>query len=131
MLIKTKSRSDAYRAVINVWLKDPTLYCNNCGKTFDPLKDNPQCCDLPHIGKNIDHCRGIVKQNKELNKVRKNQYASTPGKHMRWGISMPISLLYTLDNWKKAQGKPGLFKEKGELTWFMKKFPMFRIPEKV
>ncbi len=131
MLIQTKSREDAYRAIINVWLKDKALYCNNCGKSFNPLKDSPLCCEEPHIGKNIDHCKGLVDQNKARTSTRKNQYASVQDKTIRWGISMPIGLFYVIDNWKTSQGKPGLFKEKGELHWFMKTFKAFRIPEKV
>jgi hypothetical protein len=131
MLIKTKNREDAYRAIINVWLKDKTLYCNNCGKPFDPLKDNPMCCEEPHIGKNIDHCMGIIKQNKELMKVRKNEFASNDDKNIRWGLSLPISLFYTIDNWKKGQGMKGLFREDGEITWFMKKFKQFNIASRV
>jgi len=131
MLIKPKNREDAYRAVINTWLKDKTLYCNNCGKTFDRLKDSPFCCDTPHIGTNMDHCRGIVNQNKEMMKTRKNDFASTQGKDIRWGLSVPISLFYTLNSWKKAQGFKGLFEEDGEITWFMKKFPQFRVASRV
>jgi len=131
MLIKTKSREDAYRAIINTWLKDQTFYCNNCGKTFDKMKDSPFCCEEPHIGKNIDHCKGIIDQNKEMSKSRKNKFASVDSKTFRWGLSLPINLFYTIDNWKKGQGKEGLFREKGEITWFMKKFPQFRIPKKV
>ena len=131
MLIKTKNKEDAYRAIINVWLKDQTLYCNNCGKEFRPERDNPMCCDMPHIGKNIDHCKGIIDQNKELMKTRKNDFASTKGKDIRWGLSLPISLFYTIDSWKKGQGMKGLFMDDGEITWFMKKFPCFRIANRV
>lgn len=131
MLIKTGDKQKAFQAVINTWLKDPTTYCNNCGKTFDRMKDNPKCCDLPHIGKNIDHCRGVIKQNRELRRTRGNSLAATDNKNIRWGVSMPIGLLYTLDNYKKSLGMPGLFKEEGELTWFMKKFNAFSIPERI
>lgn len=129
MLIKTKNREDAYKAVINTWLKDKTYYCNNCGELY--YEGMAQCCDYPQIGTNFDICTALVRQNRELTKSRRNEYASAKGNNLRFGVSIPISLYYTLDNWKKQQGFKGLFSEKGELTWFMKKFKQFTVPEKI
>jgi hypothetical protein len=126
MLIKTPNKELAFRAVINTWLKDKTLYCNNCGKDFDPEKDSPLCCDLPHIGRNIDHCKGIINQNKEISKTRLNEFGSNQDKNIRFGLSLPPSLFNVLDNFKKMHNQPGLFKEEGEINWFMKKFPEFK-----
>lgn len=130
MLIKTNNKEPAFRAIINTWLKDQSLYCNNCGEPFNPSKDSPECCDMPHIGRNIDHCKGVVDQNKELMKTRLNETGSTKDKSIRWGLSLPISLFYMLDNYKKSLNRPGLFKEEGEIVWFMKKFPQFKIASK-
>lgn len=131
MLIKTNKKEPAFQAIINTWLKDKQLYCNECGKDFNPLKDSPLCCDTPTIGRNIDHCMQIVKQNKEVAKSRLNDFGSNKDKTMRFSLSMPIGLFYMLDNYKKSLGLPGLFKEQGEQVWFMKTFPAFRTQTRV
>lgn len=127
MLIKTPNKELAFRAVINTWLKDKSMYCNHCGQNYN----GTICCENPQIGKNIDHCAGIIKQNKEIAKSRKNDFASTEDKTIRWGVSIPPSLYSTLNNFKKIHNQPGLFCEDGELNWFMKKFPQFKVCNKV
>ena len=39
--VQTSDKWVAAHAFINTWLKDPTLYCNNCGQ------DYLQCCEAP------------------------------------------------------------------------------------
>lgn len=128
MLIKTPDKQKAFEAVINMWLKDKTMYCNNCGT---PFIDHPFCCEDPQIGRNIDHCKGVINQNKELMKTRLNDFASNKDKTMRWGLSIPPGLHTLLDQYKKMHGLPGLFKEEGEIAWFMKKFPAFNTCKRV
>jgi hypothetical protein len=134
MLIKTPNKELAFKSVINTWLRDKTYYCNNCGEIYPR---ETACCENPQVGTNIDIFFAIVAQNKEMTKSRKNEFGSNDDKNIRWGLSLPVSLHNVLDNWKKSQigddGKPlpGLFKESGELHWFMKKFPQFRIASKI
>lgn len=125
MLIKTNNKEEAFRAVINTWLKDQTLYCNGCGEFYKPEKF--PCCEAPQVGRNMDHCKGVVDQNKMVRETRKNDFASTEDKSIRWGISMPPDLLRTLDRYKKSLKQPGLFKEPGEIVWFAKKFKEFAV----
>lgn len=129
MLIKTPDKAKAFTAVINIWLKDKTIYCNECGKTYTSYVNecvDPMCGGF-QIGTNFDHCRGVIKQNKELAKTRLNDFGSNHDKNIRWGLSLPPSLFNVLDNFKKVHNQPGLFKEDGEIVWFMKKFPQFRV----
>ena len=128
MLIRTNNKEKAFRAVINTWLKDKTMYCNYCGATFI---DNPNCCENPQIGRNIDHCMGIIKQNEIIRKTRLNDFSSTEDKSLRFGVSIPPSLYMLLDNFKTMNGKPKLFREDGELNWFMRKFPQFSTATRV
>ena len=134
MLIKTPNKELAFRAVINTWLKDKTYYCNTCGQIY-PFDGT--CCESPFVGTNVDIFLALVKQNKETTKTRFNEFGSNKAKNIRWGLSIPIGLHNVLDNWKKMQigndGKPlpGLFKEKGEVVWFGKKFPQFKIAQKM
>lgn len=124
MIVKTPNKELAFHAVINTWLKDRTLYCNQCGEVYK--EDKPACCDNPQVGRNFDHCYGLIKQNKEMAKSRLNDFGSNEDKNLRWGLSLPPSLFNVLDNFKTMNGQPKLFEEKGELTWFMKKFPQFK-----
>lgn len=39
--VKTTDKMTAVHAFVNTWLKDPTLYCNNCGQ------DYMSCCNTP------------------------------------------------------------------------------------
>lgn len=131
MIIKINNKWEALHAVINRWLKDPRVYCNDCGATY--YKEmGIKCCDNPHIGTNFDFCRLLIKQNKQMQATRRNEFASTGSKNMRWGVSMPPDLLRCLDNYMKIHGHTkGLFGEVKDLNGFMKKFPQFAIPKKV
>lgn len=114
-----------------MWLQDEQLYCNNCEAIYGE-KPMP-CCENPQVGRNIDHCRGVIKQNEQIRQTRKNMYASTDDKSIRWGVSLPPKLLQFLDTFFKMYSteKKGIFKEEGELVWFARKFPQFSIPERL
>lgn len=136
MFVKTTDKWEAIRAFINTWLKDQTLYCNNCDKDYDPFDKDEQgrwrpCCKNPQIGRNIDHTMGIIKQNKAIRQTRKNEFASVENKTMRWGVSLPPRLLYALERYCKNQTGEKLFSTNADLHAFMKKFPVFCIPEEV
>ena len=129
MLIKTTDKWTAVEAFINTWLKDQTLYCNYCGELFDE-RFFP-CCENPQVGRNIDHTMGLIRQNKEMKKIRDNEFASTKKKTLRWGISIPPKLLHDLEKYVKSNGDTKLFNNTREFHQFMRRFPAFRIPEKV
>lgn len=121
----TADKELAFRAIINTWLKDKTRYCCQCGKTTYEMIDG-KCCDDQLIGNNVQVCEAIIEQNKDIRASRMNDYGSNDDKTLRWGVSLPPSLYYTIDRWKKGQNMPGLFNEKGEMEWFAKKFPVFK-----
>lgn len=132
----TKNKWIAVRSLINVWLKDKTIYCNACGALYDPKNVTPEghwhkCCDEPQIGRNIDHCYGVVKQNKELQKMLTNDTAMGETKAMRWGVSIPQGLLLHLEKYFKEKHKEKLFNDTKELNEFMREFPAFRVAKKV
>lgn len=128
MLIKTNNKEQALHAVINFWLKDKSVYCNNCGLSNPPT--NPPCCENPQIGKNLDHCRGVIKQNKELQKETYNDYASNANKNMRFSVSLPPALYNVLSKYCELHGEK-LFGSEEQINWFAKKFPQFAIPKKI
>lgn len=113
---------------MNFWLKDKTVYCNTCGKTYDPKAE--VCCEAPQIGRNIDHCRGVIKQNKELQKETMNDYAANANRDMRFAVSMPPALYNVLKKYCEVNGDK-LFGSKEAINWFARKFPQFAIPKKV
>lgn len=129
MLIKTKDKWVVVKAFITTWLKDQQLYCNYCGSFFD--KNFFPCCENPQVGRNIDHTMGLIKQNKEMTKSRLNEFGSTKKKTLRWGVSIPPKLLHDLEKYLKTLGEKKLFNNNREFHQFMRKFPAFRIPDKV
>jgi len=164
--IKTYDKWLAAKAFINFWLKDKTLYCNNCGSDYLICCRHPQikltqitqtvptndgddirtfivtkcyncgaviepCCENPQIADNRTHTFALIKQNREMTKIRKNRFASTTSKELRWGVSMPPRLYHCLDKYFRNQIKEGLFSKQDDLRQFMRKFRAFRIPENV
>lgn len=134
MLIQTRNKMDAIRAYINTWLKDPRWYCNSCGHNFG-YRETPKppftCCEEPQVGRNIDHTRGIIKQNAEIRKTRKNDYGSNAKKNLRFGISLPPTLLRDLEKYFATHYQEKLFENKDELHKFMREFPAFRTCSRV
>lgn len=132
MLIKTKDKWDAAKSVINLWLADQTLHCNNCGEKFnaDLWKEGP-CCEEPEIGRNMDHLKGVINENKRIREQAKNDYSANDDKNLRIGLAMPPSLLLTLEDYFKKHGGEKLFRNNQEMHSFMKKFPMLCTARKV
>jgi hypothetical protein len=131
MEIKSTNKMDAIEAAMNLWLHDETFYCNSCGTDFNWAEfAKEHCCDNPKIGRNKEHFRALVKQNKYIQQTRKNNLASIDDLSMRWGISLPPRLLFFLEGYFKRYGEKFLNNNK-ELRQFMKRFPYFRIPERV
>lgn len=126
----TNDKELAFRAIINVWLKDKTRYCAQCGLEETQMVDG-KCCDDQMVGTNWDVCAAIIRQNERIRETRANDYGSTKDKTIRFGVSLPPSLFYTLNSWKKGNNMPALFEEDGEMTWFAKKFKQFAVCKRV
>lgn len=126
----TSDKEIAFRAIINVWLKDKTRYCAQCGKLETEMVDGV-CCEDQRVGTNWEVCQAIIRQNKDIRDTRSNDYASTKDKSLRFGVSIPPSLYYTLNSWKKGNNHKGLFDEKGEMEWFAKTFKQFAVCKRV
>jgi hypothetical protein len=135
---QTTDRWEAALACHNALLKDPTAYCNQCGTDLKLSLDKEgkfkPCCENPQVGTHLDHCKGVSNQNRELTKIRMNEFAATKDKSMRWGISIPPrfwkewnALFY--QTYKEDLIRPG--KETKDLNDLMRKFKHFRIPDKV
>jgi hypothetical protein len=126
---KTSDKWLACRNFINLWLSDPTLYCNNCGMPFHAahFRDSP-CCDTPQVGRNFDHMKGLFDQNKRRREAQKNRYGSTDKKDMRVCVSIPARLLTDLERFFKQHGEK-LWNDDKELKQFMVRFPEFRVPQ--
>jgi len=119
-------------AVINKWLKDPSVYCNECSQPYQP--ELGRCCENPHIGRNWDFCELLISENKVISHSRLNEFGSNKDKNLRWSLRLPPRLYETLNNYMKQHGhKTGLFdpKKPSDLNKFMKRFPMFAIAKKV
>ena len=129
MLVKTTNKWILARAFINTWLKDQTWYCNNCDKDYS--KFNYPCCENPQIGRNIDHTKGLFKENRMIKNTRKNEFASTKKKTLRWGVSLPPRLHFALDRYFRSLSDEKLFNNNKELHEFMRRFPEFTIPDKI
>ena len=128
-IITTHNKWEAFKAFTNTWLRDQTLYCNNCGENYEPT-DFP-CCENPQVGRNKDHCVGLIKQNNEMRKSRNNEFASIDNNTIRWGISLPPRLYQDANNYFRKLYHEKLFNDQAELREFMKAFPQFCIPETI
>jgi len=129
MLIVSKDRKKFLHAIINTWLKDTRMYCNNCAADFKP--ELKKCCEDSQIGDNYSICKAVVEQNKMVKSTRVNSFASTSDKTLRWGVSLPLGLYQALERLCKKHDNLGLFNEKYDVSWFAKNFPQFAIPEKI
>lgn len=116
------------RQFINNWLMDQTVYCNACGSPYFP---DMVCCDTPQIGKNIDHCYAILRQNENRRAVRLNQFGSNEKKTLRIGLSMPQDLLRQLEKFSKERFGKKLFGTTKDFRKFIKNFPQFSVCERV
>lgn len=130
MIIKINDKWEALHAVINKWLKDPTKYCNTCGKVYFP--ETGVCCEDPQICTNWEVCLAIKEQNRLHRESLANDFGAVKEtKQMRWGVSIPPSLYHTLTGYMKQHGHKSVFEEKSDLNKFMRKFPIFTIAKKV
>jgi len=89
------------------------------------------CCENPQVGRHIDHLRGVIKENRMIRETRKNKFASTEDKSIRWGISLPPKFFKDLcDAFEKTYGEK-LLRDNNDLHEFMKEFPPFCVCEEV
>jgi hypothetical protein len=88
------------------------------------------CCEEPAFGRNIDHCKGVIEQNKRSKEGLFKDTASSDKSTMRYAISLPERLLSDLEEYFRKHGEK-LFNNSGELHSFMKEFPMFAVPRRV
>lgn len=130
MLLQKGNREDAILALINTWLKDPTLHCGWCGETYNPL--NPPCCEQPFIANNVQILKQFHKELRMDRELSANKYASTQGKNMRLALKFPPGLLTFLERSFLNLYNEKLFNEKYSVNWFAKKFyKYFAIPEEI
>jgi hypothetical protein len=128
--IKT-TKMNAIKALINEWLKDHTMYCNNCDLDANPaLLAYESCCENPQIGRNIEHYLGCVKQNKAIREFQLKETGATENNNLRHAVSLPPRLLFWLEGYFDKYGEK-LFNNRSELHAFMKRFPQFNSCEKV
>jgi len=124
------SREDAIHALINIWLKDPRKKCGWCGAFYNPLTF--PCCEKPFIADNFEIMRQFYKELQDDKKLRKNEFASTKKKNLRWKLSFPPSLLFFLEHSFRALYNEKLFHDQYNTTWFAKRFrKAFAVPERI
>lgn len=128
MLVTNSDRKAAYTAVINMLLKDPRVYCNNCGMTYYP--DKPMCCTDPQIGTNWNIVEAVVKEVRELRDSAKNEHGSFAKGTIRLGLRIPPFIYEALDNYEKSHGRRLIMSDK-DIKWLMKNFPMFCVPRRI
>ena len=128
MLIKTTNKKDAYTALINTLLKDPTQYCSECGTPFH--RGMPKCCEEAQIGTNMEICSAIIAQVREARETRQNAFASTKNKSLRWGISLPAFIYEGLRDYEAKHHRKFLDKTE-DIVWFARNFPQFAIPKAI
>lgn len=128
MLIKTKDKWTAAHAIINVWLKDKTIYCGDCDADYK--KEFFPCCDEPILGTNYEHTKAIVEALKDAQKNLVNEYASNKKKTFRSTVKLPKRLYNMLDRYYKKHNTR-LFENEIEMRQFARKFKQFCVPIRV
>jgi hypothetical protein len=124
------TREDAIHALINMWLKDTTKRCGWCSSVYNPL--TYPCCEKPFIATNFEIMRQFYKELKEDRKTRKNEFASTGKKTLRWKLSFPPSLLSFLTHSFQKLYNEKLFHDKYNTTWFARRFKKaFTVAERI
>ncbi len=130
MLIQKGNREDAILALINTFLKDPTLRCGMCGQEFTAA-DTP-CCEKPYIASNQDVFMQFHRELVDRRREQKNKFASTDDKSMRIKLSFPPSMLEFLTHAFKKMYDEDLFSKEYDTTWFAKKFgKYFAVAEEI
>ena len=124
--IQTTDKWDAIHAVINEWLRDRTITCDNCGTIWH--NGDPWCCDNPVLLTNEQLFHLIKRQNKDR-KLAGNAFMSS--ENMRTAVSMPADLLRFLEAYCKLNHNEKLWNDSRELHAFMRRFPVFTVPDKV
>lgn len=134
------SREDAIRALINFWLKDPSISCGSCGAAKSPINlkvdsnNNVyyECCENVFLGDNYSHFLHFREELKKTRETRSNKFASQKDKSMRLAIQIPPSLLLFLENSFRKLYKEELFNKKYNVIWFAKKFKKeFSVPQEI
>lgn len=136
MFVKTTDKLTAMHAFMNTWLKDKTMYCNYCGLPYMPKMTDDQgkwvpCCESPEIGTNWDVTKIIIEENKEMRKTRNNEYASTKKKDFRMKSRIPPKLYQDMKAYFSKEYNEKIFSDKNEVNKFIRKFPVFCIPDRI
>jgi hypothetical protein len=124
-----KGKYAEIRKFINLWLQEPNIYCANCGMPYFP--GEIACCDVPMVGKNIQHLQALLLEIDARRKIRLNDFSSNSAKTMRLGLSMPPDLIRKLERFCQERFGEKLFVNQKDFRGFCKAFPMFTIMEKI
>lgn len=125
-IIKTNDRLEVIEAIINTWLKDKTIYCNNCGVNYS----GNICCEDPQVGTNMDHARALSIENEM---VRSNQLKNTGASKkntMRLSLRLPPRLYQFIRNYFLGYNE-NFPKDKRELHRLMRRLKAFCIPREI
>ena len=126
MLVKfTDDKWKACHAIMNVWLKDKTVYCGNCNANYD--ENNFPCCEDPVLADNWGHCKAIIDGIKDQKKELTNEYASNKKKNFRSTVKLPRRLLQVLEQYFKKYNQK-LFDNPKEMRQFARRFKQFKVP---
>jgi len=125
MGLTTTSKMAAIHSFINKWLKEAFYYCNNCGEQWDESTHiYESCCENPQFGKNIDHCKGLIEQNKDTRRTRLKDTGANADNTWRSAVSIPPRLYADLEVFFNQYGEK-LFNDNRDLRTFMHEFPEF------
>ena len=86
-------------------------------------------CVKDFIKKHPQQYKIVVQSVKQQKAVKKNKYGLTDNDsaYMRWTLRIPERLFKALD---MSLDKPKFLDSSGEMEWFKKTFPMFKVSEK-
>lgn len=126
MLLQTTDRVTAIEYVMNLCLKDPKKYCNNCDTDYT----GKICCDDPQIGSSMDHARALILDNERIKQNLLHETGKSEGGNMRMAFRLPPRIYHTIQLFFKKYDEK-FPKDVAELHALMKRFNKFCAVEKI
>lgn len=119
MFVKTNDRMEVIHALINQWLRDNSVYCNNCDEEY---VEGITCCENPQIGTNLSHMQALVIENEIIrDELKYDTGKSEDTGAMRMAFRIPPRLYHFIGNYFKGYNEK-FPRDNKELHQLMRKF---------
>lgn len=116
---KTTDRLEAMEQMINLWLQDGSVYCNNCDLPY--CREMMPCCEDPQIGTNKQHMMAVLMENEMRKELLNKDSGANQSNTMRISLSIPPRLYQFLKTYFERYGEK-FPKDNAEIHRMMRRF---------